>query len=156
VNGHHTALDDLLGQLGRDAGLGDFALDSQGQARLIFDGRIAVDLEWDAANAVLHVYSTLDDAQALVTSADREILLKANFLTERTAGATFGIDPRMGDVVLSWQWHPEGGNYALFRDRLSRFIDTIEQVPALIEAFDHPRGARPHLPFGTRTGDSVA
>lgn len=129
---------DLLQNLGRGVSLPGFTFDANGCARLLVDGKIAVNFEHDAANDCLQIYSTL----GTVPSEGREAvflqLLEGNLFGARTAGATLAVDTLYNEIVLCRSVPLDGADPASFADLVARFISAVEEWGALLET---PSGA---------------
>ena len=118
--------DQLLNSLGIAMGLQQLAFDEQGCARLMFDGKLAVNLEHEAGSAVLQMYSVVGE----LPPEDREVLyamlLKANLFGGETQGATLAVDPLQHEIVLCRTVALEGLPAAAFAAQVEAFVSTTE------------------------------
>ncbi|MCG8435252.1 MAG: type III secretion system chaperone [Gammaproteobacteria bacterium] len=118
---------DLLGELSRQTGV-DAAFNATGTARLVFDGRLAVDLESDDEGDRLHVYSVLTGLPADSDERLRlsEMLLTANLFEAGTGAARFAIDEHQGEVVLCLSLDLKAVDYQRFVAILEDFVDRLD------------------------------
>ncbi|MES2975610.1 MAG: type III secretion system chaperone [Pseudomonadota bacterium] len=92
----------LLTSLGLAVGLPDLAFDGNGCARLLFDQRIAVNLEHDADAGCIHVYSVLGAVPPPGTGeALFRRLLEGNLFGSQTHGAALAVDGSSHEILLS-------------------------------------------------------
>lgn len=91
--------DEVLETLRRELQIPDLAFNSQNVCRLVFDGRLPVDLESHADSGVLHLHVVVGYANNLDTARMRE-LLSANLFGHGTAGATLGLDDQRDEILL--------------------------------------------------------
>lgn len=119
--------DQLLNDLGLTMGLDSLRLDDQGCACLMFDGKTPVNLEFDTAHQVLHLYTVVGDLPA----TDREVLflelLQANLFGAQTSGATLAIDSAHNEIVLCRSVTPEQLTGQQFRSVLENFVSCAEE-----------------------------
>lgn len=85
----------------RTLGLSTLAFNAQGCARVIFDGKVAVDLEHDPASGELHLRSDLGPLPASGAEALYFSLLQANLQGQQTLGATLAVDEVERQIVLN-------------------------------------------------------
>lgn len=127
--------DQLLQGLGRTLGLPDLAFNQEGCARLVFDDTIAVNLEFEATNGRLHLYSELCSLPTPGREALLLALLEANLLGLETRGATLAVDSVSQDVVLCRSLSQPELNAGHLHDVVEAFVDSAEQWRNRIEAF---------------------
>lgn len=92
----------LLLDLGQVIELPDLSLDEHGCARLMFDGKLPMQLEHDEAAQALMLYFVLETIPPEGREAVFQQLLKGNLFGATTAGSTLAIDDLNNDIVL-WQ-----------------------------------------------------
>ena len=82
-------------------GLPNLAFDAEGRARLIYEGKVDIELALDAEAGELHLTTDL----AEMPSADGEALyiglLQANLRGQQTLGATLAVDEAAHMIVLN-------------------------------------------------------
>lgn len=125
----------LVQQLSAEIGSPGLALNEKGLARLRFDGRWAIDLEWDEPRKVLHLYALAGQLPIEGREAFMSRLLAANLLGLATAGASFALEPETGEVLLCARVDPESVSFAGFKTVLENLLDTLDQqVPELFKS----------------------
>lgn len=88
-------------QLVQSLHLPGLAFNEQGCARIVFDGKVTIDLEHDPVAGELHLRSDLAPLPAIGGEALYRSLLQANLPGQQTLGATLAIDEVEGQIVLS-------------------------------------------------------
>lgn len=125
----------LVKQLSVDIGSPGLALNAQGMARLSFDGRWAIDMEWDEQRRVLHLYALAGQLPVEGRETLLMGLLSANLLGLETAGASFAVDPETDEVLLCTRVDPETVSFECFRSILENMLATLEQqVPKIFKS----------------------
>lgn len=118
---------DLLTAYGRIAGQPHLRFEPHGCARLVFDGRVTVDLEVDDNAGCLQVYGALGPVPAAGREALYRALLEANHFGTATRGATLAIDAAHDEVLLTRQVNLQQVTTGIaFGDLLNAFADTLE------------------------------
>jgi hypothetical protein len=141
----------LVAELGRLVGLADVALDTNGYCCLSFDTHLLVNIEHDADNGSLVLYSYLG-----VPNGDRlkayEALLDANFFWKGTGGATLSLERETGGIVLLDRVSLERTEIAGFQAALGHFVNMVEDWRDRLAGWAHedPPPAPPdhHHHFG--------
>ena len=119
--------DELLQHLGQSMGMAQVRLDDFGCARLMFDGALAVNLEYDGERDALHLYSEVGRLPAQMREAFLMRLLQANLFCAHTLGATLAVDSLNEAVVLCRCVQPQQLTVALFADIVQDFVAAVEQ-----------------------------
>lgn len=122
----------LLQELGLAMGLPTLKFDDEGCARLMFDGKLAVNLEYDEGNASIQLYSVLGPLPAQGREALFLKLLKGNLFGADTGGATLAVDGEHHEVVLCRTLPVEETTAAAFVAAIERFVAALEAwIPQL-------------------------
>lgn len=119
--------EDLLNDLGLTAGLPEFRFDDKGCARLMFDGKIAVNFENDEAAACIHLYAPLAPLPAEGHEALYKTLLEGNLFGSETLGATLAVDDLQHEVVLCRCVPTQDATGKAFAEVLERFVAAVEE-----------------------------
>ena len=91
----------LLKQLAQSLRLPNLAFNEQGCARIVFDGKVDVDLVSDPATGELHLCTHLAPLPATGGEALYLSLLQANLQGQQTLGATLAVDEVERQIVLN-------------------------------------------------------
>ena len=118
---------DIVRDFGLIAKLQDFALDERGMARLQLDGTLIVDFEFDAANNVLHLYSSIAPAPQ-DCEAQLRLLMEANLFLDRSVGTTFALDGMTGEFMCCVRLEPEKLNADDLVRQVERVADAVERL----------------------------
>lgn len=119
--------DQLLASLGLATGLPDLKFDNNGCARLLFDQRIAVDLERDADAGCIHVYNVLCAAPPPGTGeALLRRLLEGNLFGSQTQGAALAVDAASHEVILCRSVDVESSSSDDFARLIEKFLAAVE------------------------------
>lgn len=117
----------LLSALGLAMGLTDLAFDDNGCARLVFDQKIAVDLEHDDDVGHIHIYNVLAPAPA---PGDGETvyrkLLEGNLFGAQTQGAALAVDAAAHEIVLCRSVNVAGASTTSFAEDIEKFLAAVE------------------------------
>jgi hypothetical protein len=117
---------DIIGGFGRTVGLDDLALDEAGYCCLVIDRDLVVNIELDEPGRRLMLYSAVGrpgpDRLAALTE-----LMEANYLGQRTNGATLGSRPDSGQIVLSREVPIAALDVPGFNTALEVFVNTAEE-----------------------------
>jgi hypothetical protein len=116
----------LLNDIARTLGLPELALNDEGCARLLFDGKVAVNFENDALAEKLHLYADLGELPLRGREALYRALLEANLFGAQTAGATLSLDGPGDMVVLCRTLVAEELSLAAFTEVVEGFVATAE------------------------------
>lgn len=117
----------LLTSLGLAVGLPDLKFDHNGCARLLFDQRIAVDLERDADAGCIHVYTVLGAAPPPGTGeALYRRLLEGNLFGSQTQGAALAVDAATHEILLSRSLDVEAASADDFARLVEKFLAATE------------------------------
>lgn len=112
---------DALKQLGQDMGL-PLKLDANRACRLVFDGRIEVDIEApEGQGDTVHLSCAVGNIPAGSREALYEALLEANLFGRGTGSAVLGIDKAFNEIVLTRTLPMDGTRY-------QDFVKAIEQL----------------------------
>lgn len=119
--------DQLLNDLGLTMGLSDLKFNEEGCARLVFDGKFAVNLENEPESGQLIIYMTLGP----IPAEGREVLylslLEGNLFGTQTSGAALAVDSINHEVVLCQNLMTEDLSAASFVKSIEDFVNTGEQ-----------------------------
>lgn len=119
--------DQLLASLGLTMNLPDLRFDEHGCARLLFDQKLAVDLENDADNDCIHVYSVLGSApHAGSGEATLRKLLEGNLFGAQTQGAALAIDAPNNEIVLCRSFDIASASTQAFESFMEKFLTAVE------------------------------
>ncbi len=118
--------DQLLNDLGLAMGLPNLRFDAQGCARLMFDGKTAIDLENDTTADSLQIYCVLGPLPAEGREALFKTLLQANLFGTGTHGATLAVDSLHNEVVLCRTVVPDSMSTTGFTALMEKFVTSAE------------------------------
>jgi len=145
-------LDALLGELARDLGVSQLALDRNGVCRLVFDGKVVVDLEPSHDGRALHMYGVV----ARIPAEGREglfaSLLDANYFGQGTGKAALAIDSQNNEVVLQQQLELETLAASSFAQELQAFTDRLEDWQRRLEKGEFAPASLPAAAPATEQG----
>ena len=82
-------------------GMPDLAFDAEGRARIIYEGKVDIDLALDPAAGELHLTTDLAEMPSSNGEALYIALLHANLRGQQTLGATLAIDEAAHMIVLN-------------------------------------------------------
>lgn len=137
----------LIQQLSATVGIPGFALNAEGMARLGIDGRWTIDLEWNEAQQVLHVYAIAGQLPATQREPLLIRLLAANLPGLAPAGASFALDSETGEVLLCARVDPEAVSFEHFQAVLQNMLDALEhRVPGIFALTEADPAATPASP----------
>jgi hypothetical protein len=129
--------DELLNDLGLTAGLQDLRFDTNGCARLMFDGKTAVNFENDEGAGCIHLYTPIAPLPPDKLDTLYRTLLEANLFGEKTLGATLAIDDLEHEIVLCRCVQVQDATGKSFAEILERFVSAAEDW---IERINHVGG----------------
>lgn len=118
--------DQLLNDLGLTAGIPSLQFDDRGCARLMFDGRLAVNFENDSDAGCIHLYTPVAPLPPDGLEALCKTLLVANLFGEQTLGATLAIDDIEHEIILCRCVPVHDATGKAFADILERFVAAAE------------------------------
>ena len=140
----------ILGDFGKTIGLDGLELDGEGYCCLMIDNDLVINIEFDEPGVRLMLYSKLGRPGPDRLAALTEIM-EANYLGRGTDGATLGIEPGSGAIVLSREVPVAGIDVPGFSNALERFVNMAESwTKRLGEASSPapPSEAPEHPPVG--------
>jgi hypothetical protein len=91
----------LLKQLAQSLNLPNLAFNGQGCARIVFNGKVDVDIEHDHVSGELNLSTNLGSMPATGGEALYLSLLQANLRGQQTLGATLAVDEIEHQIVLN-------------------------------------------------------
>jgi hypothetical protein len=142
----------LLGELARHLGVNELALDHNGVCRLVFDGKVVVDLEPSRDGRSLHMCGVV----ARIPAEGREGLfaglLDANYFGQGTGRAVLAIDSQNNEVVLQQQLELETLAASSFAQELQAFTDRLEDWQRRMERGELASASRPAAAPPTEQG----
>lgn len=118
-------LNSLIQELGQRLGMDGLALDENHSCRLLFDGKIAVQIE-KADDDEFFIHSVVDRIPSEGQAACFEALLDANFLCQKTGHAFFSIDKTDGEILLQQRFSSAGTDAQAFVNELEIFVNVVE------------------------------
>lgn len=135
-----SILSAIVSELGDLTGLPGLALDSSGHAAILFNGTTNVNMQTRAEDILL--YGVLG---ALASDQVATLLLRANFLWQHTAGATFSLS-ESGHIVLCLKVGAEALTFEAFQQRLVAFAQSFQQWHDQLAAHasETPAGGESH------------
>lgn len=107
-------------------GLKTLDFDANGCARLLFDGKVAVNFESDEVFGQLHLYSDLGELPLRGREAVYRALLEGNLFGIQTQGATLALDGSQDQVMLSRTLLMEELSLSSFSQMLEGFVGCAE------------------------------
>ena len=115
----------IIGDFGKTVGLDDLELDEAGYCCLVIDKNLVINIELDEPERRLMLYSLVGRP-----GPDRlpvpNMAMEANYLGRGTGGATLGVQPEGGGIVLSRGVPLAGLDLPGFNGALERFVNTAE------------------------------
>jgi hypothetical protein len=139
--------DQLLNSLGVAMGLPGLAFDGNGCARLMFDGKLAVNLEHDADAGTIQAFSAIAPLPARGREALYSMLLQGNLFGGETQGATLAIDIAQQEVVLSRAIDVAATGAPAFAALIEAFVNATEHWQQRVA---NSGGAAAPVPIVTR------
>jgi hypothetical protein len=118
--------DQLLRDLGLTMGLPDLRFDANRCARVVFDGKTALNFEHDETTGLIQVYATLAPLPAQGREALYAQLLQGNLFGAQTGGATLAVDAEHHEVVLCQGAPVEDSTGTAFATLVERFVGAAE------------------------------
>ena len=115
----------IIGDFGRTVGFEDLELDAEGYCCLVIDNDLVINIEFDEPGARLMLYSKVGRPGPDRPKALTEIM-QANYLGRGTGGATLGLQPESGAIVLSREVPVAGLDVPGFSTALERFVNMAE------------------------------
>jgi hypothetical protein len=130
--------DQLLNGLGLAMGLPQLRFDERGCARLMFDGKLAINFEHDADSASIQVYSVIAPMPSEGRDAIFAMLLQGNLFGSETAGAALALDLAHREIVLCRKLALENASAASFAQAVESFVDATEHWQQRVAASREP------------------
>ncbi len=118
---------DLLAAYSRTSGPDGLRFNSDGCARLIFGGGIAVNLEIDRSAGCIQLYGVLGPVPAAGREDLYRKLLEGNLFGSQTRGAWLAIDDRREEVLLCRRVDVGATGATHFSEILESFAGTLGQ-----------------------------
>lgn len=119
-------LDDILRELGHQMGLGPLTLNEHRLCRLVFDGRMTVDIESLPDDSRFFVHAVAgrvpSDNQAAVFAE----LLSANLFGQETGGACLALDRGRDEILLFREFLTDRTDYVAFAAALATFVNRLD------------------------------
>jgi hypothetical protein len=119
------SIQQVMADFGKTVGLDDLGLDEQDYCCLVIEQDLVINIEFDEAGERLMLYSKVGrpgpDREAELTK-----ILQANYLGRGTGGATLGLQPESGAVVLSREVPTAGIDVPSFSASLENFVNVAE------------------------------
>lgn len=115
-----------LNDIALTMGLPPLDFDANGCARLLFDGKVAVNFESDEVSGQLHLYTDLGELPLRGREAVYRALLEGNLFGIQTKGATLAVDGSQDQVVLSRTVLMEELSLSAFSELLAGFVGCAE------------------------------
>lgn len=140
----------LLAQLGLAMNLPGLAFDANGCARLMVDGRIAINFEVDEGAGGLQIYSTLAPLPAQDQGPLLLMLLEGNLFGAQTLGATLAVDTLYNEIVLCRAIAVQEMNAPAFTAIVERFVTAVQEWTHRLST-----GAPPPAATATAAPDAV-
>jgi hypothetical protein len=136
-----TRLDALLADFGVRTGSTGLATDENGIATLSVDGRLQVSMLVDPGLDKLIVWIVLGQLPRDNTEAALRGLLEANLFWQHTEGATIGLMPEGGEVVLAIREPMASLDGGVLVALVNALVDRAGTLSAFLTATPRPRPA---------------
>jgi hypothetical protein len=111
-------------------------------ARMQLDGTIIIDVEYDATNDVLHLYSSIAPAPN-DCAAQLKLLMEANLFHDRSVGTTIALDSITGEFMCCLRLEPEKMSAADLVKHVERMADAVERLRADLAGLEEPAEPAP-------------
>lgn len=123
----HTVLtpDQILNQVGQQVGIAELRFNEYGVCSLDLGDRF-VHLELDRPTLQLSLHATVAELSVPAPARLLDIMMRANYFTLRTAGATLGLDGVSGTVVLYLRWDASVLTFEKFIERFEAFVEALD------------------------------
>jgi hypothetical protein len=138
--GDPMKIENLIQDFANLANLPDFKLDERGMARLQLDGRIMIDFEYDSAQGVLHLYSSITPALASGNEAQLRLLLEANLFQDRSLGSAFALDSGADEFMACARLELDALGGARLVTQVERMAAAVEKIREELEALSRNGG----------------
>lgn len=112
----------LLQQLGLAMNLPGLSFDANGCARLLVDGRTAINCENDVSGGCIHLYASIAPIPPEGREAVFRQLLEGNLFGAQTFGATLAVDTLYDEILLCRSIPVAGAEVAGLSQVLESFI----------------------------------
>ena len=140
-----SAAQELLKAFAADRGLPGLEPDSDGQAGLKVEGKVAIDLK--ASGDRLYVYGSLGPVPAVNEQAVLEVLLRSNLAGGAGEGPVLSIDPALGDIVVSQEIDARSASSATVLRAVGAIAEQVEAwVGHLAKIDERLRERRDEIP----------
>ena len=116
----------LLKEMGNQTGLGDIVLDENNVCRLVFDDKLAVDVEALPDGKKFYIHASVGPTPFENRATLFEEVLAANLFGQGTAGATLALDRDLGEIILFREFETEKTDYQEFVSALEVFLSRLE------------------------------
>ncbi len=116
----------MLMELGEALGLGKLEFNDDGLCRLVFDGKLTVDIELAPDGEGCFFYSTICTAPSESEADLYAALLEANLFGGATGKAVFALDSNRGEILLWREIEGEQTDFQSFSQELERFVNHVE------------------------------
>ncbi|KPL51402.1 hypothetical protein ABB55_03460 [Prosthecomicrobium hirschii] len=113
-------LADAVQQLGRQIGL-PLKLDGDGACRLVFDGKLPVDIE-AVEGSVAYLHTGIGILPTSGGEALMRSLLEGNLFGRGTGASVIGIDSHLGEILLTRRLDMSKTDYAEFAAAIEDFV----------------------------------
>lgn len=120
-----TTPDEILQRLGQEVGISGLGFNPNGGCTLDLGDRF-VHLELHRQSYQLSMYTTVAVLPTPVPVHLLELMMRANYFTLRTAGATLGLDGAEGMVVLYLRIDTAALAYERFIERFESFVEASD------------------------------
>ena len=125
----------LLGELGNKLGAPGLQLSEYGTCGFTYKDKLELFLELPEASDVLHFYAPIMKIPQKRREKIFRELLKMNFFTDATNGATFAINDESDEIVLNFNEMIERLDQTTFETIIENFISTLDEHFDELRAF---------------------
>jgi hypothetical protein len=138
-------LDEVLSAFGKEVGM-ELATEENGVCLLVFDKRTTINLLGDPITESLLVWSNLGPLPGEGSERVLRSLMQANLFWTGTGGATLGLMPEGGEVVLATRrplatLDPEG-----LRSAIELMVEQAEALAPTVAGHEAPAAETDHVP----------
>lgn len=140
-------IEEILDQFSRQTGLA-LTLDASRSCRLVFDGRVSVDIEAPEGQPdTVFLHSAVGVLPVSGREAIYEQLLSGNLFGRDTGAAMLAVDRDLGEVVLLRRLETRHLEYADFTEALEDFIARVGAWTEKLKSGSYDGAGRPHEAF---------
>jgi hypothetical protein len=129
-------VNELISRLGAEIGLKDLALNEEHMARLQFDNRLIVDLEYEQETQCLYLCAVLGEIPEEKRKEVFEQLLIGNLFCRQTRGAVLAVSPMDQEILLVRSFPTAKSDYRDFTDALENFVAAVDDWTDRLAAED--------------------